>query len=73
MLLEHISQFYRALIPTTLWFGFFTNYFDTGLVFAVVVTAVYLMIKGAVILARAKELLRAICSFVKDKVILMCY
>ena len=69
MLLEHLSQFYRTLIPTPLWFGFCSNYSDTGAVFAIIITASYLMIKGAVILARGRELLKAICTFIRDKVI----
>ena len=69
MLLEYLSQFYRTLIPTPLWFGFCSNYSDTGAVFAIIITASYLMIKGAVILARGRELLKAICTFIRDKVI----
>ena len=68
MLLKYISQFYRTLVPTPLWFGFCSNYYDTGAVFAIILTASYLMIKGAVILSRGRELIRAICSFIKDKV-----
>ena len=69
MLLEYISQFYRTLIPTPLWFGFFSNYYDTGAVFAIIVTAGYLMIKGAVILSRARDLAKAVINFIRDKVI----
>ena len=68
MLLENISQFYRTLIPTPLWFGFCSNYYDTGAVFAIIVTAGYLMIKGAVILASGRELFKALCTFIRDKV-----
>ena len=68
MLLENLSQFYRTLIPTPLWFGFCSNYYDTGAVFAIIVTAGYLMIKGAVILASGRELFKALCTFIRDKV-----
>ena len=68
MLLEYSSQFYRTLLPTPLWFGFFSNYYETDTVFAVIITAVYLMIKGAVLLARARELFRAFVSFIQDQV-----
>ena len=68
MLLEYLSQFYRTLLPTPLWFGFFSNYYETDTVFAIIVTAVYLMIKGAVMLARARELFRAFVSFIQDQV-----
>ena len=68
MLLEYLSQFYRTLLPTPLWFGFFSNYYETDTVFAVLITAVYLMIKGAVMLARARELFRAFISFIQDQV-----
>ena len=68
MLLESISQFYRTLLPTPLWFGFFSNYLDTGAFFAIIVTAVYLMIKGVVILSRGKDLLRSIIAFIQDQV-----
>ncbi|XP_011408058.2 PREDICTED: RING finger and transmembrane domain-containing protein 1-like [Amphimedon queenslandica] len=67
MLLENLSQFYRTLIPTPLWFGFCSNYYDTGAVFAIIVTAGYLMIKGAVILASGRELFKAVCTFIRDK------
>ncbi len=68
MLVEYLSQFYRSLIPTPLWFGYFSNYYDTGAVFAVIVTALYLMIKGAVILAKGKDFIRAVLNFARDKV-----
>ena len=68
MLLDYISQFYHTLVPTPLWFGFCSNYYDTCAVFAIIITASYLMIKGPVILSRGRELIRAIYSFIKDKV-----
>ena len=68
MLIEYISLFYRTLVPTPLWFGYFSNYYDTGAVFAIIVTAVYLMIKGSVIISKGKDLIRAVLSFIRDKV-----
>ena len=68
MLVEYLSQFYRSLIPTPLWFGYFSNYYDTGAVFAVIVTALYLMIKGAVIISKGKDFIRAVLNFARDKV-----
>ncbi len=71
MFIEYISLFYRTLIPTPLWFGYFSNYYDTGAVFAIMVTTVYLMIKGAVIISKGKELIRATLNFIRDKVIIV--
>ena len=68
MLTEYLSHFYRSLIPTPLWFGYFSNYYDTGAIFAIIVTAVYLMIKGAVIISKGKDLIRAVLTFIRDKV-----
>ena len=51
MLLEYASQMYRSLIPAPLWFRYLSNYYQTGRLFAVFITAIYLMIKvgGALI------------------------
>lgn len=51
MLLEYTSQMYRSLIPAPLWFRYLSNYYQTGRLFAVFITAIYLMIKvgGAVV------------------------
>ncbi|CAI8043004.1 RING finger and transmembrane domain-containing protein 2 [Geodia barretti] len=46
MLLEFISQFYRNLLPLPLWFRYLSNSHHTGAIFAIIITATYLMIKG---------------------------
>ncbi len=68
MLLEFISQFYRNLLPLPLWFRYLSNSHHTGAIFAVTITATYLMIKGGVTLARTRELYRAIIDFIQDPV-----
>ena len=68
MLLEFISQFYRNLLPLPLWFRYLSNSHHTGAIFAIIITATYLMIKGGVTLARARELYRAIIDFIQDPV-----
>ena len=68
MLLEYISQFYRTLIPTPLWVRYLSNPSPSGAVFAVIITAAYLMIKGSVILTSARDLIRAFINFIKDAV-----
>ena len=45
MLLEYASQMYRSLIPAPLWFRYLSNYYQTGRLFAIFITAIYLMIK----------------------------
>jgi len=68
MLLEYISQFYRTLVSTPPWFRYLSNSHNSGAVFAVIITAAYLMIKGGVIFARLRELYRAIINFFQDPV-----
>jgi len=68
MLLEYISQFYRTLVSTPPWFRYLSNSHNSGAVFAVIITAAYLMIKGGVIFARLRELYRAIINFFQDPI-----
>jgi hypothetical protein len=68
MLLEFISQFYRNLVPLPLWFCYLSNSHHSGAVFAIIITAAYLMIKGGVTLARTRELYRAFIDFIQDPV-----
>lgn len=68
MLLEFISQFYRNLLPLPLWFRYLSNSHHSGAIFAIIITAAYLMIKGGVTLARTRELYRAIIDFIQDPV-----
>jgi hypothetical protein len=66
MLLEFLSQFYRNLLPLPLWFRYLSNSHHSGAVFAITITATYLMIKGGVTLARTRELYGAIIDFIQD-------
>lgn len=68
MLLEYISQFYRTLVPAPLWVRYLSNPLLTGTVFAVLITAVYLMIKGGIVFGSLRDLYRAIIAFYKDQV-----
>lgn len=45
MLLEHLSQLYRMLVPMPLWFAYFTDYNYGGEYFALVATSIYLILK----------------------------
>lgn len=66
MLLEYISQFYRSLVPAPLWFRYLAYSQSSGTVFAIFITALYLMVKGALTLGRARELYRAFINFIQD-------
>jgi hypothetical protein len=68
MLLEYVSQFYRTLAPTPLWVRYLSNQHLSGAVFAVLITATYLMIKGGVIFSSVRELYGAFINFLKDPV-----
>lgn len=68
MLLEYISQFYRTLVPAPLWVRYLSNSSLSGAVFAVLVTAVYLMIKGGIIFTSLRDLYRAVVMFLQDQV-----
>ena len=68
MLLEYVSQFYRTLAPTPLWVRYLSNQHLSGAVFAVLITAMYLMIKGGVIFSSVRELYGAFINFLKDPV-----
>ena len=68
MLLEYVSQLYRTLAPTPLWVRYLSNQHEMGAVFAVLVTATYLMIKGWVIFSSLRELYGAFINFLKDPV-----
>ena len=68
MLLEYISQFYRTLVPTPLWVRYLSNPMLSGAVFAVLITAAYLMIKGAIIFSSLRDLYQAFVMFLKDQV-----
>lgn len=67
MLLEYISQFYRTLVPTPLWVRYLSNPLLTGAVFAVLITAVYLMIKGGILFTSIRGLYRAVIMFLQDQ------
>ena len=69
MLLEYISQFYRTLLPTPLWVRYLSNPLLTGAVFAVLITAVYLMIKGGILFTSIRGLYRAVIMFLQDQVL----
>lgn len=69
MLLEYISQFYRTLVPTPLWVRYLSNPLLTGAVFAVLLTAVYLMIKGGILFTSLRGLYKAVIMFLQDQVI----
>ena len=73
MLLEFTSQFYRNLLPLPLWFRYLSNSHHSGAIFAITITAAYLMIKGGVTFARTRELYRAIIDFIQDPVSLCMY
>ena len=68
MLLEYLSRFYRTLVSTPPWFRYLSNAHNSGAVFAVIITAAYLMIKGGVIFSRLRELFRAFVNFLQDPV-----
>lgn len=68
MLLEYVSQFYRTLVPAPLWVRYLSNPLETGAVFAVLITAVYLMIKGGIIFTSLRDLYRAVLHFLQDQV-----
>lgn len=68
MLLEYVSQLYRTLVPAPLWVRYLSNPLLTGAVFAVLITAVYLMIKGGIIFASIRDLYRALIMFLQDQV-----
>ena len=72
MLLEYVSQFYRTLAPTPLWVRYLSNQHLSGAVFAVLITATYLMIKGGVIFSSVRELYGAFINFLKDPVSDVC-
>ena len=68
MLMEYISQFYRTLVPAPLWVRYLSNPLETGAVFAVLITALYLMIKGGIIFTSLRDLYRAVIVFLQDQV-----
>ena len=68
MLLEYVSQFYRTIVPAPLWVRFLSDPSMNGTVSAVLITAVYLMIKGAVIYMSFWDLCKAVILFIKDQV-----
>ena len=68
MLFEHASNLYRTFLPTPLWFRYLSNSHSSGVLFATVITALYVMIKGVVLFGKIKETYRAALSFVQDPV-----
>lgn len=66
MLFEHASHLYRTFLPTPLWFRYLSNSHSSGPVFATVITALYVMIKGIVLLTKLKEIYRATINFLQD-------
>ena len=68
MLLEYISQFYRTIVPAPMWVRYLSNPLMSGAVFAVLITSVYLMLKGGLIFASLRELYRAFVMFLQDQV-----
>ena len=68
MLLEYLSQFYRAVVPAPLWVRYLSNPLNYGTVFAVLITSVYLMLKGGLLFTNLKGLYRAFIIFLQDQV-----
>ncbi len=68
MLLEYFSQLYRNIIPAPLWVRYLSDKQPSGVVFAVIITATYLMIKGVIIFFSIRDLYQAIVSLIKYKV-----
>lgn len=68
MLFEHASNLYRTFLPTPLWFRYLSNSHSSGAIFATVITALYVMIKGIVLFGKVKETYRAAVSFLQDPV-----
>ena len=66
MLFEHASNLYRTFLPTPLWFRYLSNSHSSGAIFATVITALYVMIKGIVLFGKVKETYRAAVSFLQD-------
>ncbi len=69
MLMEYLSQFYRTLVPTPLWVRYLSNPLLSGTVFAVLITAVYLMIKGGILFTSVRGLYKAVVIFMQDQVL----
>ncbi|XP_064392016.1 RING finger and transmembrane domain-containing protein 2-like [Halichondria panicea] len=67
MLLEYFSQFYRNIIPAPLWVRYLSDKQPSGVVFAVIITATYLMIKGVIIFFSIRDLYQAIVSLIRYK------
>lgn len=68
MLLEYISQLYRNIVPLPLWVHYLSDKSVSGVVFAVIITATYLMIKGVVIFLSLRDLYRAVVCILKEPV-----
>lgn len=68
MLLEYFSHLYRNIVPLPLWVRYLSDKKFSGIVFAVIITATYLMIKGVVIFLSLRDLYRAVISVIKDPV-----
>ncbi|EDO39418.1 predicted protein [Nematostella vectensis] len=66
MLLEHLSQFYRMLVPIALWFGYFTDYNYGGEYFAFVATSIYIILKARMLFGKIKEVHSAYQTFRRD-------
>ncbi|XP_020894647.1 E3 ubiquitin-protein ligase RNFT1-like [Exaiptasia diaphana] len=66
MLLEHLSQLYRMLVPMPLWFAYFTDYNYGGEYFALVATSIYLILKGRMVFAKVKEVYSGYQTFCRD-------
>lgn len=66
LLLEHLSQFYRKLVPIPLWVAYFTDYNYGGEYFAVVATTIYLLLKARMLFGKVKELYAAYQTFLHD-------
>ncbi len=69
MLLEYMSQFYRCIVPAPMWVRYLSNPVSSA-VFAVLITSVYLMLKGGLIFTTIRELYRAGIMFLQDQVCL---
>lgn len=66
MLLEHVSQFYRILVPTTRWTEFFLT--DTqGLMMGLLLCGIYAFIKLFQVFSKGTEVLQAVRFFVRDQ------
>ncbi|XP_057295921.1 E3 ubiquitin-protein ligase RNFT1-like isoform X1 [Hydractinia symbiolongicarpus] len=66
LMLENLSQFYRMLLPIPQWYFYFTDYDLGGQYFAILSTALYLLLKARMLLLKGKDIIAVIKCFWKD-------